>query len=297
MVPSKWREGVFPVLSLLLAAAMWGLLWYPLRLLETNGMPGLWSTWLMYLAATIVGLLLCIPLWREFFRQPLLLVLIAVANGWANVAFILAVIDGTVVRVLLLFYLSPLWTVLLGMLLLKERLTRLSFMVLVVAMTGALFMLWNPASGMPWPRDQWDWLAISAGVAFAFSCVFIRMCQEHTVRVKTTVTWLGVLLTSTVLILFADMPAPKVSTEVYMWALLLGISGTVIMTLAVQYGVTHMPVQRSAVILLFELVAGTVSSLLLTDEVILPREWIGGGMILLAAYVSARAQYLQEARS
>jgi drug/metabolite transporter (DMT)-like permease len=41
------------------------------------------------------------------------------------------------------------------------------------------------------------------------------------------------------------------------------------------------------VILLFELVAGAVSSLLLTDEVIVLREWLGGGLIILAAYVAA----------
>jgi drug/metabolite transporter (DMT)-like permease len=49
-----------------------------------------------------------------------------------------------------------------------------------------------------------------------------------------------------------------------------------------------MPVHRSAVILLFELVVGAVSSLYLTDEVILLREWIGGSMIIIAACLVAR---------
>ena len=61
------------------------------------------------------------------------------------------------------------------------------------------------------------------------------------------------------------------------------------MTFTVQYGVTKLPVYRSAVILLFELVAGAVSSQLLTDEVMELNEWIGGGFIVLAAYLSARA--------
>jgi drug/metabolite transporter (DMT)-like permease len=56
----------------------------------------------------------------------------------------------------------------------------------------------------------------------------------------------------------------------------------------VLYGVTRMPVHRSAVILLFELVVGAVSALLLTDEVVLLREWIGGAMIVSAAYLAAR---------
>jgi drug/metabolite transporter (DMT)-like permease len=54
-------------------------------------------------------------------------------------------------------------------------------------------------------------------------------------------------------------------------------------------------VHRSAVILLFELVVGAVSSLLLTDEVILLREWLGGGLIVIAAYVAAHIHARSEA--
>ena len=42
-------------------------------------------------------------------------------------------------------------------------------------------------------------------------------------------------------------------------------------------------------ILLFEVVAGAVSAQLLTDEVVLLREWVGGGFVILAAYLSAHA--------
>jgi drug/metabolite transporter (DMT)-like permease len=61
------------------------------------------------------------------------------------------------------------------------------------------------------------------------------------------------------------------------------------MTVTVIYGVSHMPVHRSAVILLFELVVGAVSSLILTDERVLLQEWLGGALILTAAYLAAHA--------
>jgi len=73
-----------------------------------------------------------------------------------------------------------------------------------------------------------------------------------------------------------------------LFAVLLGAGGFLVMTLTVQYGVTRMPVHRSAVILLFELVVGAVSSQLLTEETVLPREWLGGGMIVTAAWLAAR---------
>ena len=50
--------------------------------------------------------------------------------------------------------------------------------------------------------------------------------------------------------------------------------------------VTHMPVQRSAVIMLFELVVGAASAWWLAGEVVTLREWIGGMLILSAALIA-----------
>ncbi|TAM45588.1 MAG: hypothetical protein EPN55_07790 [Gammaproteobacteria bacterium] len=69
---------------------------------------------------------------------------------------------------------------------------------------------------------------------------------------------------------------------------MLGIFGILLMTTLVQYGVTHMPVHRSAVISLIELVAGAVSQQLLTDEVVTVREWVGGSLIIFGAYLASR---------
>jgi drug/metabolite transporter (DMT)-like permease len=74
----------------------------------------------------------------------------------------------------------------------------------------------------------------------------------------------------------------------------LGLGGILIMTVLVQYGVTHMPVHRSAVLALIELVAGAVSQQLLTDEVVSAREWAGGALILAGAWLSARATVSDE---
>lgn len=289
MTLTKPASALLPVLSLLLAATLWGIIWYPLRLLETAGLAGLWTTLIIYAAALLPGL---VPLLRrsgELRLQPGALLVLGLASGWCNVAFILAVLEGTVVRVLLLFYLSPIWAVLLAWLVLGERFAASAGWVFALALTGALIMLWDPAIGMPWPSESGDWLAVSSGFAFAVSNVMVRRVQRVSVQVKTVVSWLGVLAIAVVwLALGGEAALPQVGAGAWLGALALGGIGIVIMTLSVQYGVTHMPVHRSAVILLFELVAGAVSSSLLTDEVIHAREWIGGGLIILAAYWAAR---------
>src|SRR3569832_1234189 len=99
------RSELLPVIVLLFAVCFWGVLWWPLRWLEENGIPGLWASLLLFLSACVIGLPV---LWRqhgEWARQPAARAVLALSSGWCNTAFILAVLNGEVVRVLLLFYL------------------------------------------------------------------------------------------------------------------------------------------------------------------------------------------------
>ncbi len=82
----------------------------------------LWATVLIYLLAVAVILALRPRAVMQVLRTPALWVLI-VASGITNAAFNWAMVIGDVVRVILLFYLMPLWAVLLARLLLAEPLT------------------------------------------------------------------------------------------------------------------------------------------------------------------------------
>ncbi|MDH5180050.1 MAG: DMT family transporter [Gammaproteobacteria bacterium] len=278
-----------PVGSLLLAATLWGLFWYPLRLLEQAGLHGLWATLLIYCGTMPLALYYMHGRYREMRGSTGLLFLLAISSGWCNTAFILAMLDGNVLRVLLLFYLAPVWTVILGFLFLDERPDRQGMIVILFAFIGALFMLWDPSIGLPLPRDHADWLALSSGMSFAITNVCVRKVQAVSVPVKTVMAWVGSLLIAGVLILTRDVNLAVTGTPVYL-ALFFGAGVMVIMTTAVQYGVTNMPVHRSAVILLFELVVGAISASLLTHEKILPQEWLGGALVVAAAYLSVRKQ-------
>ena len=284
------QHTMLPVVGLLFASTMWGLIWYPLRLLEDGGLHGLWATALMYCGTMIVAVPVLYKGWREWLTHPFLFFFMAIATGWTNIAFILAVLDGNVVRVLLLFYLSPLWATLLGVIFLGEHLSRRALGILAIAMVGAVIMLWHESFGFPAPKDTADWLALSAGIAFAITNVLIHKLNHASVMVKTSTGWLGVLFLAFILIIFTEQKL-SVSTEVIAGAWILGAVAMTMMNIAVVYGVTNMPVHRSAIILLFEIVVGAVSSLLLTNEVIELREWIGGLLVILAAYLTATRQH------
>lgn len=285
---SNSQTNSLAVIALLISSTLWGIIWYPLRLLEGQGLDGVTTSLVMYVAASMVGLFWLKGLGKAWAEQPRQLLLIMLLSGWTNIAFVLAVLDGHVLRVLLLFYLSPLWAVLLGRWFLCEHIGLNGAVTLVVAMAGAGFMLWQPEAGTLWPQSAADWYALTAGMSFAALNVTVRGADSISPSCKANAAWWGVVILAAAWLWLGDIMLPAAMGEVYLWAALLGIGGIVVMTLTVQYGVTHLPVQRSAVILLFELVAGAISAQLLADEPVLLQEWLGGGLIVLAGYMAAR---------
>ena len=274
-----------PVAALLYAATFWGFVWYPARLLEQQGMVGTWQALLSYASALLVLLLLRGVRLRGLSSQPWDVLWLVLASGWTNVAFLLAVIADDVVRVLILFYLSPLWTVLLGRWLLGELIRPVTAAMLLLGLGGALVMLWHEQM-LSQPLGSGDLLALSSGLAFALTNVMTRRLGHLGTVVKTQLAWLGVVLVAGLWIVLAGVPLPDATATAWGGAVALGLLGFMFSTLCVVYAVSRMPVQRSSIIMLFEIVVGALSAWLLVGETVSLREWIGGGMIVSAGLVA-----------
>ncbi len=277
-------------LALLYAATMWGLFWYPIRLFEQAGMPAVWVTLAAFSCALLIGLILTHRQLSQYRLHPRTLALIALSAGWCNVAFLVALVDGNAIRVILLFYLSPVWTVILGHFILKEKLSLQALFIFCLAFLGAMIMLWDTEIGFPWPQSHADWLALSSGATFALSNVLIRSLQDVSIYVKTTASWIGCIVIAGLWIVLLGMGIPDTEASVWYYTVLLGLFAIVFMTLAVQYGVTHMPVYRSAIILLFEIPVTAISVYWLAGETMTPLEWVGGGIVALSAWLIARTE-------
>ena len=276
---------LLPTLGLLYGSTFWGIVWYPSRLLDGMGMQGAWLTLVSYAAAFLAFTPFARLSRAKLRRQPWDVFALLLAAGWTNVAFVLAVIEGEVVRVVLLFYLSPIWAVLLGRWLLHEALTWRTALMLGLGMGGAFIMLWDPALGRV-PLNEADMLAVSAGMGFALNNVMTRRITSLRVRDKTYVAWFGVVLVSAVVVALHSPSVPQVPQAAWLGTVALGVGGFLLSTLAVVYGVTHMPIQRSAVIMLFELIVGAASAWWLAGEVVTLQEWLGGMLILSAAMIA-----------
>ncbi len=275
-----------PAISLLAGATVWGLFWYPYRVLGLLGMSGWISLTLSYGAALVFGLI--------FFRRAILstrfswmLVWIGLSAGLCNIGYVLAMLNGEVMRVLLLFYLAPFWTVLLARLLLGERLAARGYLVILCSLAGAVVMLWSPGRGSIFPKNDAEWLGLGAGFLFALSNVLAKLGQDCSIEARSASVSAGVVVAGLVFELFQPSGWSGFSPDALV---LLAIMGMVILAvnMAMQYGLTHTPANRAIVILLFELVVAAVSSYFLAGEAMRFQEWAGGAMIVAASLLSGK---------
>lgn len=287
-------RSLVPVTGLLVAATSWGVIWYPYRFMEAAGLPAPVATVFSYLVAVMFAGAVFRPAWREFLHFPVSLALIGLTAGIANVAYLVAIMEAEVVRVVLLFYLAPLWTVPMALVLLGERITPRGTATVVVAMAGAIIMLWRPELGAPLPKNGHEWLGMLGGFSFALCNVLVRREHRATSEAKAIAGALGVVLVAlpAALLLVAQPLSAWVGMMLpHGW--LLAIVGVALFASSVgmQFGLSKLAANRAAVILLFELIVAAIAAHYLAGEVSRPQEWIGGVMLaaagLLAAFGSA----------
>ena len=280
-----------PTLALLAGASLWGVVWYPYRVLAGAGIDGLWATAFTYGLALVAGGCAFPRHAAILWRMPPLALLMGLAIGWSNLAYVVGVLEGEVMRVLLLFYLAPLWTVPIARIVLGERLDGRGFAAMALALAGAAAMLWRPELGFPWPGSRAEWLGVVAGVLFALGNVLIRKLERLTDAEKSVVIWAGVTFAALV-----HLPASAVDAATALGLArdhalpIVGVGlALVVMSLTLQYGLSRMPANRAIVILLFELVVAAVAAHVLAGESLGTRDWIGGALIVAGTLVSARS--------
>jgi len=284
-----------PVAGVLSGALVWGLIWYPYRVLQDVGVSGALATFITYLLAMLCGAFMLPRVWRErstFGWWALLLILSA---GWANLGYVLGMLGGEVMRVLLLFYLAPVWTILFSYWILREKLNRYGYSVVLLSLGGAMVMLWEPEMGLPLPQNLSEWLGLSAGMGFALSNVTSRRSAHLSVEVKSFSLWLGTAaLTLPFLLWQGGVGAQIAAIGMQSW-IMLALMGLVLCatSFAVQYGVTHLPANRAVVLFLSELVFAAITSYFLAGEVMELRDWIGATLIVSATLLSGRLHSTQ----
>jgi drug/metabolite transporter (DMT)-like permease len=277
---------LLPALALVLNAFVWGVSWWPFRELQGHGVHPLWATALIYIVSMALLLALRPRAWVGFRGQPALWLLLAAA-GLTNVGFNWAVTVGDVVRVVLLFYLMPAWTVVLAWPILGERPTPLGLVRLGLALAGVFIVL--GAEGAPWPMPETiaDWLALAGGFSFALTNILLRKLHAVPAEARILAMFGGGALLAVVAGALGTMagvvtppPAPQWAWAGVGLALSLGFLAS---NIALQYGASRINAHAAALIMLSEVVFASLSSVALGAAELTARTLTGGALILATA--------------
>jgi drug/metabolite transporter (DMT)-like permease len=236
----------------------------------------------------------------QVLRAPALWLLV-VAAGLTNAAFNWAVVIGDVVRVVLLFYLMPLWTVLLARLVLGELLTRAAALRIVLGVVGAAIVLWPSgaaadaglAAQLPLPRTLADWLGVVGGASFALNNVMLRREASRPEEGRAMAMFAGAAIVCGALAGAlsaggAIAPPPRVAGTWLLWTAgltVLFLAGN----LALQYGAARLPANRTAVVMLSEVLFASLSALALGGGTLSMQLVVGGAFIVAGALLAALA--------
>ena len=283
-----------PVLALLVNAFVWGVSWWPFRHLQAMGLHPLWATAQIYVLSA-----LAIVAWRPGSLRQLLrhraLWLIFLASGATNATFNWAVSIGDVVRVVLLFYLMPLWALLLARLILKEKLTRGSVARVAMALVGAALVLSHgePAAAGVGHRAAIlpDVLALLGGFAFALNNVMLKREAAQPEEGRALAMFLGgAVVASVTATLLSTGGVVGVGWPVGLNQWLLPGLGLALAFMAsnlcLQYGAARLSAAVTAVVMPCEVLFAALTAVWWGGATLHPAVLAGGALILGATLAS-----------
>jgi drug/metabolite transporter (DMT)-like permease len=273
--------------ALLIAGLLWGLSWLPLKHFGNQGLSGITLSMVCY--GLISAGALPWLVWRRaaWWQQRWLVLTIAITGGAANVSFLSALLAGEVVRVMLLFYLAPVWGVLGARLFLREDITPLRLTAVILAVLGAVLILGGPGA-LTSPIAAVDLVAVASGALYAAQNIATRAADRTPLDAKTLVVFAGCAMLAAAIVLATDQTLPPMPPALLAQIAVFGGVWIMAAVAITAWGVTHLEAGRASVLLVFELVVAALSAMWIGGERLDGIEWIGAAFITGAALLEAR---------
>ena len=277
-----------------LSAAVWGIYWYPLREIESFGLTSSWSVVLInacplvFLCPTV---LVAPKTFRKSFRNsafPSLMI------GLAFTFYANSLVETTVIRATLLFYLNPIWGTVFGITWLSERLTTARILSISVAILG-LFLLLHNSKNSGHPINVGDLFALLSGLFWATGASALKKTPNTSILVISTFVYLATTLIS---IIFATLvysdPLPSKEHLVTalptaaLWSTVILLPGFMVIFKISQLLFPG----RVGILMMSEVIVAIISaSILIPNEGMVFLQWIGAIAIIVAALIEISFGY------
>lgn len=265
----------------------WGLFWIPLRAMDEAGVTGAWATVMIYIAPLICAAPILVLRWRAIAQGGWLTQMIGLTAGIGLVCYANGVIYTEVVRAMLLFYLTPLWSFILARIFIGEAITPIRWLAMAFGLAGMLIMF-GIDTGFPLPRNAGDWMGLAGGVAWAVGALLLRMDgRQHAAFdcLLTYYVWGSVIAIAIALLPVSGSPALPAATDVLAvlpWLVPVLIVVIVPATFAAMWGAPLLNPGTVGLLFMTEISVGTFTAVIWAGEPFGTREIVGIALITAA---------------
>jgi drug/metabolite transporter (DMT)-like permease len=275
-------------LGVMSAGALWGLLWYPLVEFDKQGMGIGISSTIFYAVAALsafIGVVIAGQL-----QQVAKALLTPAILGTAFTFYTFALLLTHPFNAILLFYLTPAWSIIFGKIAYGERISLVRCLVIIIGFVGVSLVL--GATSLPIPKNLGDWIALLSGALWALGTSmaskekaknsFVFLLQFAVAGLVSTI-----ILTLALVGIEPKVLAATADFSVYIWAVVAGLVLFAGPNFLVLWGTNYLSSTRVGVLLMMEVVVGTIAISQLSAHPITAIQIAGAVMVFTAGILEA----------
>ncbi|REC58731.1 DMT family transporter [Rhodosalinus sediminis] len=275
----------------LLASLLWGVWWIPIRWLESGGLPGVWASLAMGLAALPAFAVLAAREGAGGLTAPRALAG-ALCVGLAAMLYSTALVFTDVVRAVVIFYLAPAWSILIECLFMGRRWSLRSAGALALSLLGVAAIFRFDVAADRWAAG--DAIALVSGLAWAVGAALVFARPGGRPATLALFATLGMVAAAAGVLALSGgaagrWPGGGPALAATPLALATGLFYLAPVLLVTLWAAQRLAPAAMSFLLTAEIVAGVVSGAVLLAEPFGWPEAAGAGLIILGALVEAGA--------
>ncbi len=279
------------ILSLIIvvSSCAWGLYWLPLRSIEQSGIVGSWSIVLVNACPLIILVPLIFFNLDKFKKYPKPILFAGIMIGAAFTFYANGLVQTSVIRATLLFYLSPIWSTIIGIIWLNERLTIARVISIIVALIGLILLLYDFRNQETAMLNFGDFSSILSGLFWALGASILKKWSKLPIIPLTAIVYFSTTSLSILLaIIVYKAPIPSLAligqnfSTAFIWSVIVLLPSFCIIFRISQILFPG----RVGILMMSEVAVAVISAkILLPEEQMVNLQWIGASAILLAGVV------------
>jgi len=210
--------------------------------------------------------------------------------GGGFICYALSFLLTDVVRALILFYMTPVWTTIFEIFFLKKKPGWERAVTLGLAL-GGLWLVFSKETIIPLPQNAGDWIALAGGAIFAAGLIRLEIIKTDGVfPIIFSFFFYGALFNIVVGFFLADylgeMPPIEAFISMSTFLIILSVFYFIPTGIIILWSPSQLGAGLCSILFLSEIVVGVISSSILTNEPFGWREIFGSSLIVIGGILA-----------